>query len=636
MNYTHYINSTLKNTSHYGKGCFASPMKELNEQTVLEENSRENKNDSYRQKTNYNDRIDRYYSTYDLDILLQNSDSYLEGKLDTNEDADCYSLSYSQKNFYEKMGLGTEVTIRLEKIPQGCNYDLVVYDIQGNQVGIAKDNGDGSKELTLPDWIGSGPYTIKVENRGGGNVNTEAPYRIRITEERYQRQEKADGGQEYTDEIERLHREQYDSLPEDERYTGAKSVEELLEKKASGELLDRQEEAYLKIFANLHDYERASAQGRIRNMLFPKMEEALGNAGIHVQGKELIIEMDIYGKISITGDLSDEEKPKAAGVLEEQFADELWDCHMQASDYTTAEFNRINAYKELSSFLRKSTGGQYSWKDISVDGNGKISGLPKKMCQLLNSQESNGRYGQLRDDILTLHDYGQMYGMDGLSDYKVRYEVAGLDIKIESERKPVTNKDTLSISVAEQQFTVERMPSDSTMESGKITSDLESFRNAVKSMNEPLAVNWNAVVDPYGIFKGLAMAESRLKQLADPTASKKDEDMEKIAEEYAQGKLDILIEKKKAMRDLGIAKSPSEEYAEYKTAYNAYHSENGGDLTAAMTGNAKKAYNIYKNIIDGISVPIEDAEFLMLYNGTMYSAARSEYVRKTDSLYHTM
>ena len=48
MNHTHYINSTLKNGSHYGKGCFASPMKELNEQTVLVENSRENKNDSYR------------------------------------------------------------------------------------------------------------------------------------------------------------------------------------------------------------------------------------------------------------------------------------------------------------------------------------------------------------------------------------------------------------------------------------------------------------------------------------------------------------------------------------------------------------------------------------------------------------
>ena len=430
MSYTHYIGSPLINGSHYGSGRFASPMKELNEQTVLVENCEENKNDSYRQKTKYDDRVDSYYSTYDLGILLQNRDSYLEGKLDANGDVDCYSFSYAQKGFYEKMGIGTKVTIRLENIPEGCNYDLVVYDRQGSQIGIAKDNGDGSRELTLPDWDGSESYTIKVENHGGGNVNTEAPYRIRITEEKHQKQEKADGGQEYRDEIEKLHREQFDSLPEDERYTGTESVEELLAKKASGEPLDKREEAYLKIFANLHDYERAAAHGRIQNTLLPKMQEALEKAGIDVQGIEYAIEMDLYGKITITGDLPEEEKRRAAGILEEQFSDELWDCHMQASDYTTEEFNRINAYKELSGFLGKSTGGQYSWNDISVDGNGKISGLPEKMCQLLNSQESNGRYEQLRDDILMLYDYGRVYGMDALSGYKVRYEVAGSNIKI--------------------------------------------------------------------------------------------------------------------------------------------------------------------------------------------------------------
>lgn len=412
--------------SHYGSKGFASPMKELNEQTVLVENC-ENKNDSYRQKTKYDDRTDSYFSTYDLGILLQNKDSYLEGKLDSNGDVDCYSFSYAQKGFYEKMGVGTEVTIRLENIPEGCDYDLTVYDAKGNQIGIAKDNSDGSKELTLPDWDGSDRYTIRVENHGGGNVDAKEPYRIRIMEEKYQKQEKAEGGQDCGDEIERLHREQYDSLSEEERYTGTESVEGLLEKKASGEILDKREEAYLKIFANLHDYERAAANGRMINTLFPKMQEALEKAGVDVQGKGYAIEMDIYGKITVTGDLSEEEKRKAAGVLEEQFSDELWDCHMQTSDYTTAEFNRLNAYREISGFLGKATGGRYSWNDISVDGNGKISGLPGKMCQLLNLQESNGRYEQLRDDILTLCDYGKLHGMEGLSGYKVRYEVAGVN-----------------------------------------------------------------------------------------------------------------------------------------------------------------------------------------------------------------
>lgn len=433
MNYIHYISSPLVNGSHYGNRGFASPMKELNDQTVLVENS-ENKNDSYRQRTKYDDRVDSYFSTYDLGILLQNRDSYLEGKLDSNGDVDCYSFSYVQKSFYDKMGIGTKVTVRLENIPEGCEYDLVIYDKQGNQIGIAKDHGDGSREITLPDWSGSDRYIIRVENRNSedADTDTEQPYRIRITEERYQKQTEADGGQEYSSEIEKLHREQYDFLPEDERYTGTESVEGLLEKKASGEILDGREENYLKIFANLHDYERATANGRLRNILFPKIQEALEKAGIDVQDKEYLIEMDIYGKITVTGELSEEEKRKAADVLEEQFSDELWDCHMQASDYTTEEFNRINAYKEISDFLGKATGGQYSWDDISMDGNGNISGLPKKMCQLLNSQESNGRYEQLKDDILTLYDYAQAHGMEGLSDYKVSYEVAGSNIKIKN------------------------------------------------------------------------------------------------------------------------------------------------------------------------------------------------------------
>ena len=433
MNYIHYISNPLVNGSHYGNRGFASPMKELNDQTVLVENG-ENRNDSYRQRTKYDDRVDSYFSTYDLGILLQNRDSYLEGKLDSNGDVDCYSFSYVQKSFYDKMGIGTKVTVRLENIPEGCEYDLVIYDKQGNQIGIAKDHGDGSREITLPDWSGSDRYIIRVENRNSedADTDTEQPYRIRITEERYQKQTEADGGQEYSSEIEKLHREQYDFLPEDERYTGTESVEGLLEKKASGEILDGREENYLKIFANLHDYERATANGRLRNILFPKIQEALEKAGIDVQDKEYLIEMDIYGKITVTGELSEEEKRKAADVLEEQFSDELWDCHMQASDYTTEEFNRINAYKEISDFLGKATGGQYSWDDISMDENGNISGLPKKMCQLLNSQESNGRYEQLKDDILTLYDYAQAHGMEGLSDYKVSYEVAGSNIKIKN------------------------------------------------------------------------------------------------------------------------------------------------------------------------------------------------------------
>lgn len=206
------------------------------------------------------------------------------------------------------------------------------------------------------------------------------------------------------------------------------------------------------------------------------------------------------------------------------------------------------------------------------------------------------------------------------------------DRKIEHAAKSGTNQDTVSISVQGQQFAAKQMASDSEMGLMKITSDLDSFRNAVKSMNEPLSVNWTATVDPYKTFRDLAKIESRLRQLANPNASHKDEDMERVAEEYAKSKIDILIEKKKAMLESGTAKSNSEEYAEYKTAYDAYHSKDGESLIAMLSGDTKKAYNIYKNIIDGTSISIEDEEFLMLYNCTMYIGAKGEYIHKTDEL----
>lgn len=208
--------------------------------------------------------------------------------------------------------------------------------------------------------------------------------------------------------------------------------------------------------------------------------------------------------------------------------------------------------------------------------------------------------------------------------------------KIESEAKSGANRDTVSISVAGQQFFAEQRASDSEMGLMEITSDLDEFRNAVKSMNEPLPVDWKAMVDPYNTITDLAKIESRLKQLADPNVSHNDEDMEKVAEAYAKEKIDALIEKKKAMIADGTAKTAAEEYEEYKTAYDAYHSENGSSLIAKMTGDTRKAYDLYKNIIDGTKISINDEEFLIFHNCTMYRAAKAEYIRKTEELRNTM
>ncbi len=43
---------------------------------------------------------------------------------------------------------------------------------------------------------------------------------------------------------------------------------------------------------------------------------------------------------------------------------------------------------------------------------------------------------------------------------------------------------------------------------------------------------------------------------------------------------------------------------------DAYHSENGSSLIAKLTGDTKKAYDIYKNIINGTKTSMKDEELL--------------------------
>lgn len=250
--YAHTVSGGLLDGRRYYVGnagkSFASPMKELNEETVLIEKPKENKNDSYRQHTKYDDKLDQYHSSYDLNALIGNKNSYLEGTLSHNGDVDYYSFSYQQKGFYSRMGISSQITISLEDMPEGCNYNLIVYDMYGNQIGTAKANGNGSKEVVLPDWDSvTDRYIIRVENENGTDVRSNESYKIKISENKsitdsssvkhaegmfgansQQEKDKVKGQFEkrYLEELEKLHKEQYDSLPENDKYTGSETVDE--------------------------------------------------------------------------------------------------------------------------------------------------------------------------------------------------------------------------------------------------------------------------------------------------------------------------------------------------------------------------------------------------------------------------
>lgn len=449
MYYAHAIGGSLADGRNYyvhgAEKFFASPMKELNQKTVLMEEAKENNNDSYRQHTKYNDRSDSYYSTYDLGILLQNAESCLEGKIDSCRDVDYYAFSYQQKKLYSRMGISSEVTLILESQNENCN--LIVYDSYGNQVGMAVDDGNGNKKLTLPDWdCVTSQYFIRVETAEHASGSGEQSYRIKITETKSSDMQSngvqhaleiqhADGSENknavmqkqealYKSQLDKLHKMQYEALPENEKYAGTSNVEELLERMRNGEPLNRKELAYIKIFANLADYEKAEAMNYIHNKLYQDIKEMAEQNGVQLPSGTWSIEIDMEGNLSVQGDMKEKNKKKLENMLSENFSGDLWKRHMQTVEISNAQYKLLDGYYEVDQFIRKATNGKYSYKDIVIDNNGKIGGLPNKMCKSLNSQEANARYEEIRDNIYMLKDYENTYGLKNIINFSLKYQVS--------------------------------------------------------------------------------------------------------------------------------------------------------------------------------------------------------------------
>ena len=82
----------------------------------------------------------------------------------------------------------------------------------------------------------------------------------------------------------------------------------------------------------------------------------------------------------------------------------------------------------MEQFIQKATNGQYSFDDIYVDDNGKITGLPEKMCKIMNSQEANAKYEEIRDNIYMLTDYKNQYGLEDILAFKAGYNISDSEV----------------------------------------------------------------------------------------------------------------------------------------------------------------------------------------------------------------
>ena len=374
------------------------------------------------------------------------------------------------KNFSGLSGLGTvsdkhnlDITVTLDHIPEGCDYDLVLYDGDGNQVGIGQDNGNGGKSVTVPNWnLENREYTVKVLAKAGSPVNADEYYHLSfqtkqaaednvLRQQAKEMQEYADAlrrklhdGQDVTEEKQALQqiREKYEAyytqqmdelhnkqaaeyLTEEEGFDQSRK-DELLSKMAAGGELTEQEKGLVSIFASAQEIDSATASAKLQADIGEEIFRQMKQSGIFpIPSFEVSIGID--GKAKVKGIEDVAVKEKVEDILN-GFSGELMDTYISINagmkGMTKQEQYILKAAMGIEAFLQKATSGNVALSNITVE-NGRIKGLDAPLDKLLNDPGQNQTYLDYRADMLAIKNYERMHGNSLLGGFSAKYVVDG-------------------------------------------------------------------------------------------------------------------------------------------------------------------------------------------------------------------
>ena len=434
---------------------------------VIKEN--EKVSNDYYWNSNKTEGVDCFGRALDLTSLINKPDGYLQGRLSDKGDADYYKFNIAE---YKILGTASDkhnldITVTLDHIPEGCDYTLVLYDGDGNQVGIGQDNGSGGKSVTVPNWnLENREYTVKVLAKDGSPVNTEEYYHLsfqtqQAAEDNVLRQQvkemqeyagalrrKLHDGQDateekqalqqirekyeayYTQQVDELHNKQAaEYLAEGEVFDESRK-DELLSKMAAGEELTEQEKGLVGIFASAQEIDSATASAKLQADISEQIFQQMEQSGISpIASFEVSIGID--GKVKVDGIEDAAVKEKVEDILN-GFSGELIDTYVSINasmqGMTKQEQYILKAAIGIEVFLQKATGGNVTLSDITVE-NGRIKGLDAPLDKLLNDLGKNQTYLDYRADILAIKNYERMQGTGLLGGFSAKYTIDGKIIR---------------------------------------------------------------------------------------------------------------------------------------------------------------------------------------------------------------
>ena len=439
------------------------------DKNIAVENSKVS-NDYFWKTNKYTDQ-DVFGRTLDLTALINKPDGYLKGSLSDTEDVDYYEFNITEYRAlsFAKDTYNKDITIILDHIPEGCDYEMVLYDEEGNQVGIGKENGNGGLSITIPNWNSDNRgYTVKVQAKNGSTVNPDAEYHLSFQTTqadkshgayqemaevqkyagtvRKQMQEGLIDTEEmraikeirqkyktyYTEQMEKLHQEQAEAVMQGGAVPDDEQIHNLLEKKAAGKELTEQENALLNIFCTATELDSANASAKMNTTVKDRIFADLQEAGIDISDSMFSIKIGADGQVSVDGINDNAMKQKIEDVLS-KYSDDLMDIYFSMDSEIQALSDKekylLQAAVDVEKFLYKATGGSVSLGDLSVE-NAMIHGLPKTLDDLLNNPGENLTYQDYASDIREILAYKRTQHKDIMSELNVQFIMLESTIQI--------------------------------------------------------------------------------------------------------------------------------------------------------------------------------------------------------------
>ena len=433
------------------------------DKNIAVENSKVS-NDYFWKTNKYTDQ-DVFGRTLDLTALINKLDGYLKGSLSDTEDVDYYEFNITEYRAlsFAKDTYNRDITITLDHIPEGCDYEMVLYDEEGNQVGIGKENGNGGLSITIPNWNSDNRgYTVKVQAKNGSTVNPDAEYHLSFQTtqadkshgayqemaevQKYEgtvRKQMKEGLTDteemraikeirqkykayYTEQMEKLHQEQAEEVMQGGAVPDDEQIQNLLEKKATGGELTEQENALLNIFCTATELDSADASAKMNTTVKDRISADLQEVGIDISDSMFSIKIGADGQVSVDGINDNAMKQKIEDVLS-KYSDDLMDIYFSMDSEIQALSDKekylLQAAVDVEKFLYKATGGSVSLGDLSVE-NAMIHGLPKTLDDLLNNPGENLTYQDYASDIREILAYKRTQHKDIMSELNVQFVIA--------------------------------------------------------------------------------------------------------------------------------------------------------------------------------------------------------------------